>query len=76
MKKRKRKNPHAVALERLGGLVRNEAKRLANREMGARAAWSKAARRNSRPGATRGVLGPVAARTHRNRNRINPRSVR
>ena len=34
MKKRKRKNPHAVALGRLGGLVRSEAKRLANRENG------------------------------------------
>jgi hypothetical protein len=32
MKKRKRKNPHAVALGRLGGLVRSEAKRLANRQ--------------------------------------------
>jgi hypothetical protein len=29
--KRKRKNPHAVALGRLGGLVRSEAKRRANR---------------------------------------------
>jgi hypothetical protein len=34
MKKRKRKNPHAVALGRLGGLVRSEAKRRANRENG------------------------------------------
>jgi hypothetical protein len=34
MKKRKWKNPHAVALGRLGGLVRSEAKRLANRENG------------------------------------------
>jgi hypothetical protein len=32
MKKRKRKNPHAVALGRLGGLVRSEAKQVANRE--------------------------------------------
>jgi len=32
--KRKRKNPHAVALGRLGGLVRSEAKRRANRENG------------------------------------------
>jgi hypothetical protein len=29
--KQKRKNPHAVALGRLGGLVRSEAKRRANR---------------------------------------------
>ena len=43
--KKQRKNPHAVALGRLGGLVRSEAKRRANREMAARAAWSKAARR-------------------------------
>jgi hypothetical protein len=28
--RRKRKNPHAVALGRLGGLVRSEAKRRAN----------------------------------------------
>jgi hypothetical protein len=32
MKKRKGKNPHAVALGRLGGLVRSEAKQRANRE--------------------------------------------
>jgi hypothetical protein len=36
MKKGKRKNPHAVALGRLGGLVRSEAKRRANRENGRR----------------------------------------
>ena len=34
MKKRKPKNPHAVALGRLGGLVRSEAKQLANQENG------------------------------------------
>jgi hypothetical protein len=34
MKKGKRKNPHAVALGRLGGLVRSEAKRRADRENG------------------------------------------
>jgi len=38
--KKRRKNPHAVALGRLGGLVRIKAKREA-----AKAAWSKAARR-------------------------------
>jgi hypothetical protein len=32
MKKGKRKNPHAVALGRLGGLVRSEAKQSANKE--------------------------------------------
>ena len=34
MKKRKGKNPHAVALGRLGGLARSEAKQVANRENG------------------------------------------
>ena len=34
MKKRKDKNPHAVALGRLGGLVRSKAKQLANQENG------------------------------------------
>ena len=34
MKKKKAKNPHAVALGRLGGLVRSEAKQRANRENG------------------------------------------
>jgi hypothetical protein len=34
MKRRRNKNPHAVALGRLGGLVRSEAKRRANRENG------------------------------------------
>jgi len=53
MKKRKRKNPHAVALGRLGGLVRSEAKRLANRENGRKGGLVKsrkkkaAARRNA-----------------------------
>ncbi len=32
--KKRRKNPHAVALGRLGGLVQSEAKRRANRENG------------------------------------------
>jgi hypothetical protein len=57
--KRKRKNPHAVALGRLGGLVRSEAKRRANRINGRKGGLVKsrkkriAARRNarrSRPG--------------------------
>ena len=34
MKKSGRKNPHAVALGRLGGLVRSEAKQRANKENG------------------------------------------
>jgi hypothetical protein len=59
MKKGKRKNPHAVALGRLGGLVRSEAKRRANRENGRKSGLVKsrnkkvAARRNAqrpRPG--------------------------
>lgn len=54
MTKPKRKNPHAVALGRLGGLVRSEAKRLANRENGRKGGLVKshkkriAARRNAR----------------------------
>jgi hypothetical protein len=54
MKKRKPKNPHAVALGRLGGLVRSEAKRKANRENGRKGGLVKslkkkiAARRNAR----------------------------
>ena len=38
MKKGKRKNPHAVALGRLGGLVQSEAKKRANKENGRK--WS------------------------------------
>ena len=54
MKNRKCKNPHAVALGRLGGLVRSEAKRRANRENGRKGGLVKcrkkaiAARRNAR----------------------------
>ena len=33
-RKRKRKNPHAVALGRLGGLVRSEAKKRASQQNG------------------------------------------
>ena len=52
--KKPRKNPHAVALGRLGGLVRSEAKRRANRENGRKGGLVKsrkktvAARRNAR----------------------------
>jgi hypothetical protein len=51
---KKRKNPHAVALGRLGGLVRSEAKRRSNRENGRKGGLVKsrkktiAARRNAR----------------------------
>ncbi|HKV55983.1 MAG TPA: hypothetical protein VJN94_15230 [Candidatus Binataceae bacterium] len=54
MKKRRWKNPHAVALGRLGGLVRSEFKRRANRENGRKGGLVKshkktiAARRNAR----------------------------
>jgi hypothetical protein len=54
MGKQKRKNSHAVALGRLGGLVRSEAKRQANRENGHKGGMVKsrkkaiAARRNAR----------------------------
>ena len=61
-KKSRRKNPHAVALGRLGGLVRSEAKKRANKENGARAVWSKAARRPSRYVAMLAGLGPGVAR--------------
>jgi hypothetical protein len=53
--RKRRKNPHAaVALGRLGGLVRSEAKRRANRENGRKGGVAKsrkktiAARRNAR----------------------------
>ena len=54
MKKGTRKNPHAVALGRLGGRVRSAAKQRANRENGRKGALVKsrkkaiAARRNAR----------------------------
>jgi hypothetical protein len=54
VKKRRRKNPHAVALGRLGGLVRSEAKQNANRENGRKGGLVKsrkksiAVRRNAR----------------------------
>jgi hypothetical protein len=54
MKRRRNKNPHAVALGRLGGLVRSDAKRRANRENGRKGGLVKsrkktiAARRNAR----------------------------
>ncbi|HTT76706.1 MAG TPA: hypothetical protein VMF50_12105 [Candidatus Binataceae bacterium] len=53
-KKMGRKNPHAVALGRLGGLVRSAAKKLANKQNGRKGGLVKsrkktlAARRNAR----------------------------
>jgi hypothetical protein len=54
MRKSVRKNPHAVALGRLGGLVHSEAKQRANRENGRKGGLAKsrrktlACRRNAR----------------------------
>jgi hypothetical protein len=54
MKKKRSKNPHAVALGRLGGLVRSEAKKRANKENGRKGGLVKsrkktiAVRRNAR----------------------------
>ena len=54
MKRQRRKNPHAVALGKLGGLVHSEAKRRANRENGRKGGLVKsrkktlAVRRNAR----------------------------
>jgi hypothetical protein len=56
MKKRRRpKNPHAVALGRLGGSVRSEAKKRANKENGRKGGLVKSRRktlaaRRPRPG--------------------------
>ena len=53
-RKQKRKNPHAVALGRLGGLVCSEAKKRASKENGRKGGLVKsrkktlAARRNAR----------------------------
>jgi hypothetical protein len=54
VRKQKRKNPHAVALGRLGGLVRSEAKKRASKQNGRKGGLVKshkkttAARRNAR----------------------------
>jgi hypothetical protein len=54
VRKRRRKNPHAVALGRLGGRVRSAAKKRASRENGRKGGLAKsrkktlAARRNAR----------------------------
>jgi hypothetical protein len=54
VKKRHRRNPHAVALGRKGGLVRSEAKKRANKENGHKGGLVKsrkktiAVRRNAR----------------------------
>jgi hypothetical protein len=54
VRKQKQKNPHAVALGRLGGLVRSGAKKRANKQNGRKGGLVKsrkktiAARRNAR----------------------------
>jgi hypothetical protein len=54
VRKQKQKNPHAVALGRLGGLVRSKAKKLASKENGRKGGLVKsrkktlAARHNAR----------------------------
>jgi hypothetical protein len=63
MGKQKRKNPHAVALGRLGGLVRSDAKKRANKENGRKGAWSKAARKLWPPDSMRVGHGLGVGRT-------------
>ena len=48
MKKSVRKNPHAVALGRLGGAVRSEAKQLANQENGRKGGLAKSPAKDAR----------------------------
>ena len=75
MKKVVRKNPHAVALGRLGGLVRSAAKQLANQENGRKGGWPKAGERRSPVDAMRGFPVLVAAR-HQGRNRPDSGAIR
>ena len=70
MVSKKRKNPHAAALGRLGGLVRSEAKKLASKENGRMGGLVKsrkktlAARRNARrPRPGRRLRAPGSAAT-------------
>ena len=55
--KKRRKNPHAVALGKLGGLVRSAAKQRASRDNGRKGGRSKAARRELLLGETPGARG-------------------
>ncbi len=48
MKKSVRKNPHAVALGRLGGAVRSAAKQLANQENGRKGGLAKSRPKDAR----------------------------
>jgi hypothetical protein len=70
VKKRHRKNPHAVALGRLGGLVRSEAKKRASKQNGRKGGLVKsrkktlAARRNARrprPGRRKRVNAAISS---------------
>jgi hypothetical protein len=55
--KNRRKNPHAVALGRLGGLVRSEAKRRANRENGRKGGLVKSRKKRIAAGETPDARG-------------------
>jgi hypothetical protein len=61
MMKKQRKNPHAVALSRLRGLVRSETKRRANRENGTKGGGLVKSR-NQRLAARRKARRPRPAR--------------
>ena len=83
MKQGTHKNPHAVALGRLGGLVRSEAKRRANRENGRKGGLVKsrkkriAARRNARrprPGRSKKLSESRSLRSARGLGRSRSRS--
>jgi len=75
-KKPPRKNPHAVALGRLGGQVRSEAKKRASKENVARVGWSKAARKRSPPGAMLDVHGRDDGRRSERSDRNDSRPLR
>ena len=76
MKKRHRKNPHAVALGRLGGLVRSEAKKRASKLNGRKGGLVKAARRLLLPDATLDGQDPGAARKGERGDILDPRTLR
>ena len=71
MKKRQgRKNPHAVALGRLGGLVRSVAKQRANRENGRKGVLVKSRKKTLAVRRTAGPV-PVVARSPESANRVD-----
>jgi hypothetical protein len=63
MKKRKGKNPHAVALGRLGGLVRSEAKKRANRKNGRKGGLVKSRKKKNRRPPQRATSAPRSPET-------------